>query len=315
MSIELIKRVSGGGGTPAGSSGQIQFNTSGSFGADSALYWDNTNKRLSVGPGTSPVARVHLQTASASEKGLIVQAVASQTGNLQEWQDNAGTAEAFVNSGGDLVFVGDKYIYGQTSGSISTFIRFLATPDQIVISSTANPLRINTNSLQFDKYTAFRDTTGTALFQLYNVAFDGVQPTIRNYCSWTAEVGTTDPIFLSRHNLIFRIDSNNDDTNRYFSVEHNAGTELFRVGEDGNAGIGETSPDTKLHIKATDGTGAITLDEESTTPSNPDQDTQGRIYFKSNKIVFQWNDGGTTRYKYLDLTGTGVTWVHSTTAP
>jgi hypothetical protein len=34
---------------PAGSNGQIQFNSSSAFGADSNLYWDNTNKRLGVG--------------------------------------------------------------------------------------------------------------------------------------------------------------------------------------------------------------------------------------------------------------------------
>lgn len=36
----------GGGGTPAGSTGEIQFNSSGSFGASSNLLWDNTNKVL-----------------------------------------------------------------------------------------------------------------------------------------------------------------------------------------------------------------------------------------------------------------------------
>lgn len=51
----------------------------------------------------------------------------------------------------------------------------------------------------------------------------------------------------------------------------------------------------------------------STTPSdNPDH---VQVYFKSNKIIFRWSDSGTIRYKYLDLTGTGVTWVHTTSAP
>lgn len=43
----------GGGGTPAGSNGAIQFNDSGSFGADSGnLFWDNTNNRLGLGTTT-----------------------------------------------------------------------------------------------------------------------------------------------------------------------------------------------------------------------------------------------------------------------
>lgn len=39
------------------------------------------------------------------------------------------------------------------------------------------------------------------------------------------------------------------------------------------------------------------------------------LYFKDNKLIIKWLDGLTTRYKYLDLSGTGVTWAHSTTAP
>ena len=37
---------------PAGTAGQIQFNSSSAFGADSNLFWDNTNKRLGVGTAT-----------------------------------------------------------------------------------------------------------------------------------------------------------------------------------------------------------------------------------------------------------------------
>jgi len=43
------------GGTPAGSNGYVQFNNSSSFGADSSLFWDNTNKRLGVGTNSPQV--------------------------------------------------------------------------------------------------------------------------------------------------------------------------------------------------------------------------------------------------------------------
>ena len=42
----------GAGASPAGSDGEIQFNNSGSFGADSELYWDSTNKRLAIDSNT-----------------------------------------------------------------------------------------------------------------------------------------------------------------------------------------------------------------------------------------------------------------------
>jgi hypothetical protein len=59
--------------------------------------------------------------------------------------------------------------------------------------------------------------------------------------------------------------------------------------------------------------GAVTLQERSANPSDPTSGTEGRIYIKGDKLVIQFNDAGTVRYKYLDLTGTGVTWVHTTT--
>lgn len=39
----------GGGGTPGGSSGHVQFNNAGAFGGDANFFWDNTNKKLGLG--------------------------------------------------------------------------------------------------------------------------------------------------------------------------------------------------------------------------------------------------------------------------
>lgn len=55
--------------------------------------------------------------------------------------------------------------------------------------------------------------------------------------------------------------------------------------------------------------------QPATTPPSPTASAEVNEYFKNGKKVIQYNDGGTVRYKYLDLTGTGVTWVHTTSAP
>jgi hypothetical protein len=83
------------------------------------------------------------------------------------------------------------------------------------------------------------------------------------------------------------------------------------AGDAGAVVRGDQSNGVQLELKK----GAMQLDEIASTPSNPADGAEGNIYIKGDKLVIQWNDGGTVRYKYLLLSGTGVTWTHSTTAP
>jgi hypothetical protein len=75
----------------------------------------------------------------------------------------------------------------------------------------------------------------------------------------------------------------------------------------------------KIDLRA-EGTGGgstfMRMIETTNTPPNPSASADAyHLYMKGDKFIIQFNDGGTVRYKYLDLTGTGVTWVHTTTAP
>jgi hypothetical protein len=79
----------GSGGSPAGDDGEIQFNDSGSLGADSNLYWDDTNKTIRLGSGiSSDTHRAHLKT-DYSESGVSFTGTGS-SGNLTR---NAGTPD------------------------------------------------------------------------------------------------------------------------------------------------------------------------------------------------------------------------------
>ena len=73
-----------------------------------------------------------------------------------------------------------------------------------------------------------------------------------------------------------------------------------------NNGAGSTAAAFKL-------TGSIALKNKTATPT--DVADHAGIYVKGGLLVITWLDGVTQRYKYLDLAGTGVTWVHATTAP
>jgi hypothetical protein len=76
-------------------------------------------------------------------------------------------------------------------------------------------------------------------------------------------------------------------------------------------GISKKNPSTELDID-----GTITLQERASTVAvTPTAGSEAQIYVKADKLIVRYNDGGTVRYKYLDLTGTGVTWTHTTSAP
>lgn len=62
-------------------------------------------------------------------------------------------------------------------------------------------------------------------------------------------------------------------------------------------------------------TGYAIFAEATANPPDPDIDDAAHVYKYDHKLIIQFNDGGTVRYKYLDLTGTGVTWTHTTTPP
>ena len=60
--------------------------------------------RLRVRTTTTSAFSAAITAASAATVGLMVQGAASQTANLQEWQNSAGTVLANITSAGNLVF-------------------------------------------------------------------------------------------------------------------------------------------------------------------------------------------------------------------
>ena len=66
---------SGGGGSPGGSDGQIQYNNGSAFGGASALHYDDSNNRLGIGT-TSPDDPLHVVgdvTIEVSDDGSAAQ--------------------------------------------------------------------------------------------------------------------------------------------------------------------------------------------------------------------------------------------------
>ena len=89
----------GGGGTPAGSTGQIQFNSGGSFGADSNLSWDDTNNRLGVG---SSAPSYPLTIADGTPEVALEDT--SSGGSFRLKLDGVGASINNYSSNGNLTF-------------------------------------------------------------------------------------------------------------------------------------------------------------------------------------------------------------------
>jgi hypothetical protein len=64
-----------------------------------------------------------------------------------------------------------------------------------------------------------------------------------------------------------------------------------------------------------DGNAAASLVASTTRPPDPSASSECSLFIKGGKLYIVYNDAATVRYKSLDLTGTGVTWVHTTTPP
>jgi hypothetical protein len=88
----------------------------------------------------------------------------------------------------------------------------------------------------------------------------------------------------SRNDAIINIDTNNDSTDAHFAVAHGAATgsstELLRVQENGNIGIGTDNPQTLLHLKSDDPTLRIQRYDQNAY-ADVTADTSGKITFKS----------------------------------
>lgn len=119
-------------------------------------------------------------------------------------------------------------------------------------------------------------------------------------------------------NMTFNIDSDNDDTNRYFAWYTNGnaggGSELMRLTEAGNVGIGTTNPSYALDIERTTGEVAIQLqarDNSSNTAiyfgDNGDADVGSLIYNQgSNYMSFTTNAGERMRITSAGNVGIGI---------
>ena len=140
----------------------------------------------------------------------------------------------------------DQFIYGPSN---TEYIRFY-TPGNSIILDAANYIRFGANIMMDGADKSITNNNGDGYLTYYNQAYDGFSRIIRNYVPIVKENGA-EPAIISRGDLEFRIDSNNTTTASAFKITKDTGTELLRVNEDGNVGIGTTAPTKTLDVRGT----------------------------------------------------------------
>lgn len=117
--------------------GSVVFaGTSGLISQDNAnLFWDDTNNRLGVGTN-SPAGTIEVMATASTEIALLVQAAASQSANIQEWQDSSSNKMLVIAPKGQIQFaafnetitVARTYISGSSTisnqGVAMSFVAF-----------------------------------------------------------------------------------------------------------------------------------------------------------------------------------------------
>lgn len=95
---------------------QWQNSSSTNVGSISTGGYINFAGYVTVGSTTqASTVGIQIEIINASHKGVVVKAQSSQTGNLQEWQDNTGTAISWVDKDGRIYYRGDEISGGPGS--------------------------------------------------------------------------------------------------------------------------------------------------------------------------------------------------------
>jgi len=99
VTSSIQDQLDAAGGSPGGSTGQIQYNNASAFGGTVALVYAASGTHFAVTAQTATYVPV------------VVKGAASQTANLQEWQNSAGTVLTAITASGRLEFAGTASVY------------------------------------------------------------------------------------------------------------------------------------------------------------------------------------------------------------
>lgn len=126
---------------------------------------DKDAKFVIGGSSQSPLGTLTVVPSSAATIGQVVRGAASQTANLQEWQDSAGTVLTGVNSSG--IVYAPRFSFGSAGGlSFTTASSRIYTSAPVTIdsgSASTLPLYIRGAASQTANLQEWQNNSGTVL--------------------------------------------------------------------------------------------------------------------------------------------------------
>jgi hypothetical protein len=233
-----------------------------------------TNNRLIVNPYSTVdnLATAQVNTNAATNKGLVVQGFASQSANLQEWQNSSGTALASVNASGQLTATG---LVSTQSGSANDLYFNRSDTGAVRIKSnwggaTAYGVQIQPSAGSVTSYAsgygvlignAFSSSVTSGNYDILRVYDNAFNPTSGNsqlsgininpiINQTGTATGITRGLYVNP-TLTSAVDF------RGVEIANASGFGLYQSGASaknylaGNLGIGTTSAQAKLHISQT----------------------------------------------------------------
>ena len=118
--ITAAANGSGGGGTPAGSNTQVQFNDGGAFGANANIVIDDGNTRMGVGEAT-PTATLHVSSGTAN---IVAKFLSTDATASIELADSGTTNNAALTRVGQQLTLcanGGNVLVAEAGGEVGFF--------------------------------------------------------------------------------------------------------------------------------------------------------------------------------------------------
>ena len=279
--------ASGGGGTPGGSDGQVQYNNGGSFGGMSGTTWDDTNLTLTVASATQTANNPVLDLSQTWNNGAV-----SFEGIKLDVTDTAsasGSALLDLHVGGSSMFKIGKDGTITVDGDDTGTIGYRSDIDMVLLGDVAFGSGV----------------VGIATVGVGNI---GVVNAVNNFVAWTGDspASTVDlALYRDAAATLAQRDGTNAQTVRVYetftdasnyerlSISAASGTNVIKPEA---AGTGTAS---KLDLYLTD---AVKITSGTGSPEGAVTAPVGSIYSRT--------DGGTDTTIYRKESGTGNTgWV------